>query len=858
MDTNSLTTQVVSIIDQLHGVFDDIGVPTHERDAREGEVQHHVMIISRASLTKSAILGAQGDARQPAAARQQVRYIYAEYCTWLTSHSEKREMTEEAQHLIKVIKQMEQSLDDSRQHNPYELESPDMKVTYPLMKCVQALKEKYNTVAKLHRERFEQVKTLVQALESYASHLEPAFVQIKLPPTSPSANIPPTFDLSPNYVSALDTEFTRVYEEYNRRISIVQALADEIIKLWAELGTPQAQTDAAIVQHSRDAPEQLGLHTDDVKRLKARRDKLVQDKVNREKRLQELRATVEGLWDRLGVEEPERKAFLAANRGCGLRSINEFEDELSRLNELKRQNLHLFVEDARCKLQELWDALYFSEEEMLEFTPAFSDVYSDALLSAHEAEIARLEALQEQRAPTLQMIDKHRSLIKEREDLEASSKDASRLLGKGAKGEKRDPTRLLREEKMRKRITKDLPKVEADLRRILESWEEEYGRPFLVHGERYVDELDAAAAAAASSKAPPARSKTPAPSGPPPSRMNSAKSNASSSRGTGTVRGAPPPRSKTPTCFPTANNSTLGMSTSRNPFASSVSQPPASTASKASNNNTSPSRIPARVPLGKTTGNKSPERHDASTIRKMGPPRAPPPKMKDLFVPPTPQSTYEADFERSASIVRQMPPEDVYDDRGPPRFNPNASVSHQQMLHQQQRYYHSQSQPEPRPAVQRYDSHQSQQSMQSMDRYHQNIPGSRQISNSSSMASHPTGTSGSENWETYDSASEAGEQDIAAEDAYYARLRLQASRQGSKRLTPEGYDDSTAKRFRAAGHPGGMGTVGHVGLGVRGVGKMEIMVENEERSLVPHGGAVDGSEAGWTDDLSDGRVGETY
>ena len=55
-----------------------------------------------------------------------------------------------------------------------------------------------------------------------------------------------------------------------------------------------------------------------------------------------------------------------------MRTINGFEDELNRLNELKRQNLGLFVEDARVKLQELWDSLYFSEEEMLEFTPAFS------------------------------------------------------------------------------------------------------------------------------------------------------------------------------------------------------------------------------------------------------------------------------------------------------------------------------------------------------------------------------------------------------------------------------------------------------------------------------------------------------
>lgn len=243
-------------------------------------------------------------------------------------------------------------------------------------------------------------------------------------------------------------------------------MSENIIQLWAELGTPQAQTDGNIVKYYRDAPEQLGLHEEDVARLRAKRDKLSDEKKSREKRLKDLKTTVEALWEKLGVEEHERKQFLNSNRGCGVRQINEFEDELSRLNELKRQNLHLFVEDARYKLQELWDSLYFSEEEMLEFTPAFSDVYSDALLEAHEQEIGRLEALKEQRAPTLSLIDKHRSLVKDRDDLQASSQDASRLLGRGQKGEKRDPTRLLREEKMRKRIAKDLPKIAVELRKV--------------------------------------------------------------------------------------------------------------------------------------------------------------------------------------------------------------------------------------------------------------------------------------------------------------------------------------------------------------------------------------------------------
>jgi protein regulator of cytokinesis 1 len=553
-----------------------------------------------------------------------------------------------------------------------------------------------------------------------------------LPPTTLNASIPPTFDLSPTYVTALDDEFTRVYEEYTRRVATVKALSEHIIQLWAELGTPQAQTDSMIVKYSRDSPEQLGLHEDDISRLRSKRDKLADEKKSREKRLKDLKATVEALWERLGIEDHERKRFLNSNRGCGVRQINEFEDELSRLNELKRQNLHLFVEDARYKLQELWDGLYFSEEEMLDFTPAFSDVYSDALLEAHEQEIDRLEALKEQRAPTLVLIEKHRSLVKDRDDLQTSSQDASRLLGRGQKGEKRDPTRLLREEKMRKRIAKDLPKVAMELKKVLEKWEDEYGRPFLVHGERYLNELEASEAKVV----PGPRSKTPA--GPPPTIKNPKSAPQPSRSNTGTK--APPARheSKTPTAGGTG---TLR----RNPLAESVRMK-------------SPSKIPSRAPLSNLKhGDNSPERrvYDSGTVRgKMGPPpRAPPPKMRDLFVPPpaaTPvNAQYRAESEVSTGSVRHVTPEDNFYDGNRSQHNRPQSY------------------------------HELKSSMRQNERGYPSAPPSRQISNTSS---HATTVSGSENWQTIEDDSEP-ERD--ATEAYYEKLR--AAR--GKRYTPDDHDD---------------------------------------------------------------------
>ncbi|KJR88363.1 microtubule associated protein (Ase1) [Sporothrix schenckii 1099-18] len=776
MDASYLSQQVNGIIDQLHGLFDEIGVSNHERETREEELFN--------ALSE--------------ALHNQVRLVT----------NEKKNMVEEAQRTISAIRQMETSIDDSRSRRDYDADE-DMQVTYPLTRCLQVLKEKHLQISKIHRERFEQVRKLVEALESYSSHLESSFVRIALPPTGPNQSIPINFDLSPTYVDKLDAEFTRVYEEYTRRVATVKALSENIIQLWAELGTPQAQTDAAIVKHYRDSPEQLGLHEDDLARLRSRRDKLSDEKKAREKRLKDLKAAVEDLWDKLGVEEHEKKAFLNGNRGCGIRQINEFEDELARLNELKRQNLPTFVEDARCRLQELWDVLYLSEDEMLEFTPAFSDVYSDALLEAHEREIARLEALREQRAPTLAMVDRHQTLVKERDDLAASSQDASRLMMRGQKGEKRDPGKLLREEKTRKRIAKELPKVTAELRKVLEAWEDEYGRPFLVHGERYLDTVyeGSTRPSAASSAASAPRSKTPA-NPPAPATASAAKS---------TIKRAP-----ASTVVPARNiPSRAGAKTPVAPGTASGLPKRTDTVSSiaTANGRTSPSRIPAatskvRAPLGTLKhGGNSPERPravPAADIRcatnggdlvRQAPSlmMAPPPKMRELVRAPqleTPANPYRGTNLGSSVNVRHIEPEDVYDERFDDRYDDRYV---DRSLSSQAHSVRPQSQ-------QSYSSQQYRQQQHQL----QHAGSVRHISNTS------TAVSGSENWETYDDYSEP---EPDASEGYYAKMR--AAR--GKRMTPEaGFGNARPtssmanKRMRGIPPPSSTPYAGHVMVDAEG------------------------------------------
>ena len=465
---------------------------------------------------------------------------------------------------------------------------------------------------------------------------------------------------------------------------------------------------------------------------------------------------------------------------------------MARLNELKRQNLHLFVEDARVRLQELWDQLYFCEEEMLDFTPAFSDVYSDALLSAHEAEIERLVALSEQRAPILEVIEKHKSLIADKKALEDSAHDASRLMLKPQKGEKRDPGKLLREEKMRKRIAKDLPKVTAGLIKTLERYEEEYGRPFFVHGQRYIDEIEEMDA-----RAPPPRSKTPNGIPPRPKTPGAQQS----ARAAPTASKSQPARPQS-----SMRNHAPSKSVSKTPTigrpGTTRSQVPQSVVSNApSTQAKSPSKIPARVPLGNLHhGNNSPERRHApqsqpnyaATARTMGPPRAPPPRMRDLtYEPPAPQpaqpvyphqqpppsrpdSTLSSGSNESSRFVRPMSPEDVYDDRERMSYMSTSLLNR----NPQYQYQHQQSiQPQQASPQEQFHTSVSRSQMMAPPP----VPMSRQTSNTSSNMTNGTtvASSASENWETYSDASEL-EPERDAREMYYSKgNQVQGGKRGA-------------------------------------------------------------------------------
>ncbi|KAI9511990.1 microtubule associated protein-domain-containing protein [Russula earlei] len=212
----------------------------------------------------------------------------------------------------------------------------------------------------------------------------------------------------------------------------------------------------------------------------------------REAHIQAMYDQLEGLWRRLGVPDTAMDGFVDAHRGSTEETIREYEAELERMLELKRERMTAFVENARGEIAKLWDELLIGEEGRGGFTPYFDDEHTEELLLLHEEKIKRLKEERRTKAHLLPSVRKYFDICEEEKELANAASDQSRLLGRGP----RDPGRLLREEKMRKRVRKEKPRLEQDLLTSIPAWEAEAGHPFLVHGESMLQILLSAAGAA--------------------------------------------------------------------------------------------------------------------------------------------------------------------------------------------------------------------------------------------------------------------------------------------------------------------------------------------------------------------------
>lgn len=143
--------------------------------------------------------------------------------------------------------------------------------------------------------------------------------------------------------------------------------------------------------------------------------------------------------------------------------------------------LHGLIGNVRQAIAKVWEEMRVGPATRHKLFPGFfvpgPEGFDEALFEAHEAYLASALVYLEGMKPILRGLEKREELRAEKTEYEAIISDPSRLLAKGSSAAR------LREEKLERRVKKELPAVTSKLRKSVQEWEAVTGTPLLVMGE---------------------------------------------------------------------------------------------------------------------------------------------------------------------------------------------------------------------------------------------------------------------------------------------------------------------------------------------------------------------------------------
>lgn len=186
-------------------------------------------------------------------------------------------------------------------------------------------------------------------------------------------------------------------------------------------------------------------------------------KDNKQKKWEQYSQACISLWEKLGENRSYTEQFLVDNSNLTDISLTNFKMELKRLYLKRAEYVDSFILDARNQISELQQKLLYSDARCKDFKYYDYDVNEhsgdkEEILNEHEAEIERLKNDYIAKESVLKLYSQLKELLEDQRFLAESSKDSSRLLSKNS------CKILLNEEKLRKKINRNLPRVLASLK----------------------------------------------------------------------------------------------------------------------------------------------------------------------------------------------------------------------------------------------------------------------------------------------------------------------------------------------------------------------------------------------------------
>ncbi|ESO11159.1 hypothetical protein HELRODRAFT_91651, partial [Helobdella robusta] len=328
------------------------------------------------------------------------------------------------------------------------------------------LRLKLESLQKEKAKKMERLKSLSRIDQELCNLL------CEIPFYVPSGIVP-----SEEQLNELDKHIRKLEDEKVGREQILKQTKEQVKEMLLQLDIPLAsQFEQDVINESDDS---FVLSSENMKLLAKKNQQL-------QKRLRENIETAERLttelyylWDQLGISITERTQFSEEYTGIKQRTILALNEEINRCKILKIQNASMIIGSLRKQLDKLWDRCYIPMEQRKMFKGFYSDEWNEEVLVKHEEEIRMLKAYYEEHKSLFEKVQ-HRDMVWEQFlEFERRASNPNRLFDKGWS--------LLQEEKERKKITKELPRIENEVMEEIDLWQKKMNKTFLINGFLYQD-----------------------------------------------------------------------------------------------------------------------------------------------------------------------------------------------------------------------------------------------------------------------------------------------------------------------------------------------------------------------------------
>lgn len=341
--------------------------------------------------------------------------------------------------LVKGVDDCTAELDVLSRELDIEVERPPEELS--ILAKEELLRTKVHELTALKVSRRRELKAL-------RAKQRPLCTRLAMPPYRLDNKVPSKSDLQ-----KLQEHVQMLTAEEGRRESRFSTLRAEVLELLNELATsPKGPLQAEIV--STD-PASFELSAKTLEAVDACLQELKKTHAERLAEVTQLRRQLSELWRLLDVPQDEQEAFTSGHPGLGEDVLNALKGELARCQALKLGRLQEFAQRLRQELIGMYVKCGVPERKYLHEGACEAEDCTEEKLKNLEVELTHAKTFYNENAEIMEKVARREVLWSRLLEFEKKGQDPDRYNNRGGN--------LLREERERKRLEKELPRLEQEI-----------------------------------------------------------------------------------------------------------------------------------------------------------------------------------------------------------------------------------------------------------------------------------------------------------------------------------------------------------------------------------------------------------